>query len=469
TRPATRPGNVTFPRPGDRPGGSNVTRPGNTRPGQVTRPRGGINRPNINLDNRPNLNLNNRPDSRPNRPGWGDEWGNWGVRNPSNNRPDFNNNNININTNINNNRSWSYRPSYWGRRPWWCSRRHSWYHGSWCHGWNRRNNGVAWGIAAWSLGNVIFNSGYQVFVNPFPAPPIVTRSGTTIINYSAPITVVAGQLPPGEASIEEAADEKANDAMEAALAAFHKGDFAAALVSVDLALAQVPGDVALHEFRALIFFALGRFEDAAGVLNSVLASGPGWDWTTMTGLFDSQETYEELLRKLEDHTDANPDSAAAHFVLGYHYLVLGHLEHAVDLFDRVAVLEPRDTVSAQLRDLIKDSLASAAEESEVPQEPPVPAMVDPDKIVGTWVSKREEGSVTLVLKEDGRFTWTFDKDDKAGDLAGEFGIAEENLLVLSSEDSQLVGAITFPEDSKLSFTLAGGPRGDPGITFERVP
>ncbi|MGL5020204.1 MAG: tetratricopeptide repeat protein, partial [Luteolibacter sp.] len=266
--------------------------------------------------------------------------------------------------------------------------------------------------------------------------------------------------------LEEAADEQATDAMAASLAAFQKGDFAAALVSVDLALSKVPGDVAMHEFRALIFFALGRFDDSAGVLNAVLASGPGWDWTTMTGLFDSQETYIELLRKLEDYTDANPDSAAAHFVLGYHYLVLGHLEYALTLFDRVIVLEPRDTVSTQLRNLIKDAIVSDEEDAE---EAPVPAKVDPDKLVGTWVSKRDEGTVKLVLTEDGKFTWTFDKGDKAGDLAGEFGVAEENQLILSSEDSRLVGEVTFTDDSKLSFTLAGGPRGDPGLNFERVP
>lgn len=435
-----------------------------TRPGGNDRP-GGINRPD--LGNRPNWNDNNRPGpNRPNRPGWGNEWGNWGDWNRPGNRPNFNNNNINTNIRINQN--WSHRPNYWGSRPWWNSRRHSWYHGSWNYGWNRwnrRNNGIAWGIAAWSLGNVAFNSGYHVFYNPFPAPPII-RGGTTIINYSTPITVVAGQLPPGESAVEEAADDKANEAMEASLAAFQKGDFAAALASVDIALAIVPGDPALHEYRALIFFALGRFNDAAGVLNSVLASGPGWDWTTMTGLFDSQYTYTKLLRKLEDYTDDNPDSAAAHFVLGYHYLVLGHLEYAVELFDRVVVLEPRDTVSVQLRNLIKDSITS---EEEVPEEQTVTAPVDPDKLVGTWVSKRGEGIIKLVLTEDGKFTWTFDKGDKAGDLSGEFGIAEDNLLVLSSEDSQLVGEVTFAEDSKLSFTLAGGPRDDPGLTFDREP
>jgi hypothetical protein len=120
----------------------------------------------------------------------------------------------------------------------------------------------------------------------------------------------------------------------------------------------------------------------------------------------------------------------------------------------------------QLRNLVKDAIASAQGEVE---EPAAPAKVDPDKLVGTWVSKRDEGTVKLVLTKEGKFTWTFDKGGKAGDLAGEFGIAEENQLILSSEDSRLVGDVTFTDDSKLSFTLAGGPRGDPGLQFERVP
>lgn len=189
-------------------------------------------------------------------------------------------------------------------------------------------------------------------------------------------------MPPGDAAVEEVADGKANDLMEASLAAFQKGDFAAELASVDLALAMVPGDPALHEYRALVFCALGRFNDTAGALNSVLASGPGWDWTTMTGLFDTQEIYIELLRILEDSTYKNPDFAAAHFVLGYHHPVLGHPEYAVGLFDRVIVLGPRDTVSAQLRNLIKDSIISEEEERG---ERPVVTPVNQHKLVGPWI------------------------------------------------------------------------------------
>ena len=46
--------------------------------------------------------------------------------------------------------------------------------------------GVAWGIAAWGLGNLIYNTGYQSYKNPYPTPP-VQSGNTTIINYSEPL------------------------------------------------------------------------------------------------------------------------------------------------------------------------------------------------------------------------------------------------------------------------------------------
>ena len=312
---------------------------------------------------------------------------------------------------------------------------------------------------------MIFNSGYQSFSNPFPAPPVVNSGGVTIINYSQPITVAAAEFPPGDEAAEIASSERAQKAFDESLAAFKMGNFDVALVAVDRAISEVPGDPAMHEFRALVFFAMGRFNDAAGVLNPILASGPGWDWTTMTGLFESQDDYIEHLRKLEQHQEANPDSAAANFLLGYHYLVLGHLEQAFTLFEHAAKLEPTDIVSAGLRDLLRDSIRTGDEE-----ETPPPPTVNADKLVGTWVSKvAGDGTITLVMKEDGGFSWTFDKTGNNGKLSGEFGIYDPNLLVLMSDDSQMVGAVTFADDSKLSFVLDGGPRGDPGLTFDRQP
>ena len=44
----------------------------------------------------------------------------------------------------------------------------------------------------------------------------------------------------------------------------------------------------------------------------------------------------------------NPQSAAAQFVLAYHYLTQGHAEAAVKQFKIVSTLQPKDQLSAQL-------------------------------------------------------------------------------------------------------------------------
>ena len=511
SRPETKPGNVNYPRPGNRPGYGNNNNIGN-RPGfgnnnTVNRPGSG----NTIINNRPvtinRPNINTRPVTKPSWDNnkWGN-WGNWNSR-PGYNRPGFGNNvnignnvNVNINNNFNKFHNWGYKPNYWGSRPWWNANHcHGWHHGCWNYGWNKRwygyynwyrprpwpgyviydndndfAEGVAWGLAAWGLGNMIYNLGYKSYSNPYPAPPVQSSAGTTIINYREPLTVSAGNLPPGDAAAEKTAEEKSTVALEASRASFKRGDYLAAMKSVDEAIAQVPGDAAMHEYRALVLFALGKYGEAAGVLNPVLASGPGWDWTTMTGLYASQTTYTDQLRKLEDYSRAVPDDAATRFLLGYHYLVCGHLDQAYAQFEAAAKLQPADTIAAQLRDLCKSSATGAAEEEAAPPveaDTPRPAIAA-DKLVGTWVSDRgAQGKVTLNLAADGKFTWTFSKEgeNKPADLSGDFSIDERGLLVLSSEDSQMVGEIKLPEDTKLNFILAGGPQGDPGLNFDKAP
>jgi hypothetical protein len=512
-RPETKPGNVNYPRPGNRPGngngnGNNIgNRPGFGNNNTINRPGGGntvINNRPVNI-NRPNIN--NRPGTKPN---WdNNKWGNWGNwHNRPGNRPGFGNNvnignnvNVGINNNFHHNHNWGYKPNYWGSRPWWNNSYHhgGWHHGCWNYGWNKRwyghygyyrprpwpgyviydndndfAEGVAWGLAAWGLGNMIYNIGYQSYRNPYPAPPVQTSAGTTVINYSEPITVSAGNMPPGDEAAQATAEEKSSAALEASRAAFKQGDYLAASKSVDEAIAHVPGDPALHEYRALVLFALGKYGEAAGVLNPVLASGPGWDWTTMTGLYGSQGIYTDQLRKLEDYARATPTDAAIRFLLGYHYLVCAHLDQAYEQFDQAAKLQPADTIAAQLRDLCKSSISPDSGDSSEATPPveaaPAPAPVPADKLVGTWVSDRgEQGKVTLNLAADGKFTWTFSKGDQKNDLTGDFSIDQRGLLVLASDGSQMVGEIKLPEDTKLNFVLAGGPQGDPGLNFDKAP
>ena len=69
---------------------------------------------------------------------------------------------------------------------------------------------------------------------------------------------------------------------DAARGAFQQGDCRAALAQIDEAIRESPNDSVLHEFRALVFLATGEYDEAAEVLYSALAAGPGWDWQTLS-------------------------------------------------------------------------------------------------------------------------------------------------------------------------------------------
>ena len=508
-RPETKPGNVTYPRP-NRPGNppGNAGRPGANnrpnqkpvvRPGQNTKP---VKRPNFE-SNKVNINSNNKTNNN---------W--WQSNKTVNNKVNINNKtnirggntNIQINNNFKKNVNWSTNQRHWGYNPWWNRPAvRPWYGGSWNCGWNNRYRkhyhyhhhgyyggyrplpgysvhyhyddddndwaqAIGWGLVGWGLGKLIFDSGYQTYTNPYPAQPVPSASGSQV-TYNQPITVVAAQTAPAETEAEKVTEQSESYIAESQ-AAFKQRDYLKALDFANKAVGEAPGDGALHEYRALVLFALGKYSEAAGVLNPVLAGGPGWDWTTMIGLYDSQETYMNQFKGLQAYSGSKPEAADARFLLGYHYMVCGYLPEANAEFAEAARLQPADTVSAQLRDLTAASSNNGDEESSSDEAPvedtPPPAPVPLEKLAGTWVSdKGAQGTVTLAFKDDGKFLWTFKKDDKSNEFGGEYSMNDSGLLVLDAEDSQMVASVELPKDNELKFVLAGGPPGDPGLVFAK--
>ena len=492
---------VTYPsRPGkDRPnlGGGNrpnlADRPGNRLPGAggiggIGNDRiniGGGTHNNLHIDNinagRRNLGLN-RPATLPARSRdwdanrWGGNSGVWG------NRVNIGNDtNIRINNNFSRNLNYSYRPNYWGARPWWgAGGCHSWHHGHWGYGWNSGyyhnrwyfNNdddfasGFMWGIAVWSLGNMIYDMGYQSYRNPYPAPPVSYNDSRSTIVYTQPVSVTAAANPPGDEAVAKIAETKSAEAVEHSRAAFKQGDYVTAMSSVEEALGHTPGDVTLHEYRALVLFSLGKYADAGGVLNAVLASGPGWGWDTMVGFYDAPATYAGQLRKLEAYVKGKPEAADSHFLLGYHYMVCGFMDKAYDQFVKTVELQPADSIARQLRDLTGSSVGDDGDAETTPPEQPAP--VPGEKLVGTWISDRgADGKVTFIMTEDGNYTWSYMNSGKSTELKGTYGLDERGLLVLTSDDAQMVSEVTLDDDTKMNFVLIGAPDGDPGLDFTK--
>ena len=252
----------------------------------------------------------------------------------------------------------NWRGAYWGYHQGWANGYWHGYHDNNYWGWGGFATGAALGVTAWALGSSFYNWGYASYANPYyaeaaVAQPIVIEQ--TVVgaepqtvtvpayayDYSQPIDT---QSAPPAAEVADPAVAK----FDSARAAFGSGDYAGALRLTDEALKVLPNDATLHEFRALVLFAVGKYDLAAGPLYAVLSVGPGWDWTTMAGLYPNIDVYTAQLRKLEAFVTANPKSTAGRFVLAYHYLTQGHIDEAVAQLKEVVALAPQDTLSAQL-------------------------------------------------------------------------------------------------------------------------
>ncbi len=145
-----------------------------------------------------------------------------------------------------------------------------------------------------------------------------------------------------------------------------------------------------------------RYQESAATLYAVLSVGPGWDWTTMIGLYPSEAVYESQLRALEAYVRQNPNAPDGHFVLAYQYMTAGHPEAAAEQYQQVLQLVPNDNVSRQMLSL----LTSTDDQQAAAAEPPanrcrLPTQADrprvPD-ILGRWsASVRPTAAVDFSL------------------------------------------------------------------------
>ncbi|MGD0383993.1 MAG: tetratricopeptide repeat protein, partial [Thermoguttaceae bacterium] len=277
----------------------------------------------------------------------------------------------------------------------------NWYHGDWHGHWDHPWHGwpAGWPAGWWAAGfatgwgwgaaTAPWSWGYWPYYNPYCTAPIAIDGGT--IDYLQPIVVAtqpqyALNDQSGGTDAQTTAADQAMQIFNTARESFMAGDYQTALSQVDSAIAKLPNDTVLHEFRGLVLFSLKRYQEAAATVYAVLSVGPGWDWTTLSSLYPDVDVYTGQLRALEDYRRKNPKSAEAHFLLAYHYLTCGHTDAAAKEFNEVVSLNPKDQLSAQL--LASLSTPAGAEEPK-PGEPAAPPKpVDAAGLVGNWKATR---------------------------------------------------------------------------------
>ena len=286
-----------------------------------------------------------------------------------------------------------YRGGYRGNRP----NPYTAYHAGWVNGyWNGnhgRGSGWGWnnwglgamglgvgvGVASWGLGSLWNSWGYSSYMNPYYMPATVVQPSTVVVqpavyDYSRPLDLTSPA--PAQPVVDQAVAS-----LDSARAAFQAGDYNQALKLADQAIQQTPNDPMLHEFRAMCLFALGRYDDAAVPMYTVLSTGPGWDWTTLAGLYPNIDVYTQQLRALEAYCNANPQAASARFVLAALYMTQGSNDAAAGILKQVVALQPRDTLSAQLLAALTSSAAAEpAQAQPAPAQPPAtPTEVRPSR------------------------------------------------------------------------------------------
>ena len=358
-----------------------------------------------------------------------------------------------------------------------------WVNGYWTgNGWGGYGNGLGWGLGGlglglglgmglggWGYGSSLYNWGYSPYYNPYYIQTAVVGQPVAVASsydYAQPID---SQSPPPATTDADASVQRFDDAR----AAFKQGAYPQALQLTDQALDAMPNDPTMHEFRALTLFALQKYDQAAAALYAVLSTGPGWDWTTMIGLYPDIDTYTNQLRTLEQYCKEHSQDASSRFVLAYHYLTEGYPDSAASILKTVVALQPKDTLSARLlASLTKGAAptgAGSAADTAAPAEPSPDPNVKPGEITGNWSAQpASETKITLTLKPDGKFNWGVNQAGKSRDFGGSSSYAEGLLTLAPTEGGNaLVGKVLWKSSDQFVFRVVGADPGDPGLTFKR--
>jgi uncharacterized protein (TIGR03066 family) len=286
------------------------------------------------------------------------------------------------------------------------------------------------------------------------------------VDYSQPlIQEVAVEQPAVEPAAGEVAPGMTD--FDAARAAFYQGDYAGALASTDKALAALPSDPIIHEFRALVLYAQAKYPESAAGLYSVLSVGPGWDWTTLISLYPNVETYTKQLRALEAYVKQNPGAADARFVLAYHYLTQGNKDAAAKQYKKLYDATPQDNVIKELL-----LLTGGAEAIGAPTTPAAPAAtgvkVSAAELVGRWSAAGESGAkFVLELTQDGTFNWAYSQNGKSQLVKGVYAVDGDVLAMEPETGGTMLAQISQPQGGSFDFALLGAPPGDPGLKFAK--
>lgn len=407
------------------------------------------------------------------------------------NRPSVQDRHENLGDRMANRGDWQNDRQDWrdqNREDWqnWADDKHDhygdWYHDSWHPGagwgymWDNYPVASALGLTAWGINRIGYGWGYWDYSNPY----VSSGGGGYGYDYSQPLVYADSYAAEaasgaGPTDIPSSSQQQPTDeglvAFEAAREAFRIGDYAGALAKLDTTLKTMPNDTVVHEFRSLVLFSLNKYPEAAAAIYAVLAAGPGWDWTTMISLYPSAEVYTEQLRALENFVKANPMSADAHFLLGYHYQTMGHDSAAAKQFRLALDLLPNDKLIKQLVGMTSPP-GSSTSNSTPPAPPSVPATrgLQTEQLVGNWKASNQGAAFELNLDKNGSYIWTYAEGKRKQTVKGVFAVDQNNLALETDDGGEtMLAEVKFTSPSQFQFKMIGDDDKSSGLKFTKSP
>lgn len=351
-------------------------------------------------------------------------------------------------------------------------RHHDWHHGCWPghggawwnHMWTDHTALMAFRTTMWGVNRMAYGFGYWGYSNPYYTESFPVAGGYTI-DYSQPLAV---DTPVQAAPADASAPAPGMTDFDTARQAFYQGDYNAAMASTNKALAAMPNDPIIHEFRSLVLFAQGKYKEAAAGLYSVLSVGPGWDWTTMSSLYPNVETYTKQLRALEDYLRKNPEANDARFVLAYQYLTAGGADAAATQLKRIYKATPNDNLVKQL--LLMTGGPGAIGAPDVPPDlASPPTTITKAALVGKWSAASAAGAkFNLDLSDEGNFVWTYSQNGKSQSVKGVYALDGSVLAMEPETGGVMLADLTEPKGGNFHFRMLGAPPDDPGLKFAKA-
>lgn len=214
------------------------------------------------------------------------------------------------------------------------------------------------------------HSGYNT---PTPAPTL--GQSPTEGSTSAPQTAVRRRSilvrPESDPTLSQTlcAGSPAESDYETSRVAFAEGNYQAATVAAQAAVAADPGNGKLQLYLAQCSFAVGEFEQSAEALTAAFQQLPPEQWGLVIENFRQfykRNDYVPQFERLLSFSEQSEQRALGAALQAYHYRYLGHPDAAEDQLKLALQAETPPRLAAALRPLIQSSGTIDAESLPAP-------------------------------------------------------------------------------------------------------